>query len=448
MSAMSLPSVVIVGRPNVGKSSLFNCLTKSRQALVADSPGLTRDRLYGLGSVGDQPYLVIDTGGLTVEKKIGISSLMEQQTQQAIQEADYLLFVVDGRAGLTTLDELLAKKLRQWNKKITLVINKCEGLEEASIRSEFSRLGLDSLALVSAAHGQGMRVLMSSVFSHSTVPVNAPDSLVTPEIKETKEASVRVAMVGKPNVGKSTLVNRILGEERVIVFDQPGTTRDSTEHFFTYRGKQYTLIDTAGIRRSVKLERGIEKFSVIKSLQAVESCQVALLLIDATEGVSEQDLHLLGFILEVGRGLVIAVNKWDGLSAEQRSSVKKSLDRRLQFVKFAKLIFISALYGTGVGNLFGLVQQAYRSATHTLLTSHLTRLLEQAVSAHQPPLGRGGRLVKLRYAHPGGYNPPRILVHGQHTQSLPESYRRYLENFYRDSLRIVGSPIRIEFKDK
>lgn len=445
MIKLAPPSIVIVGRPNVGKSSLFNCLTKTRQALVADLPGLTRDRLYGLGVVGSRSYILVDTGGLSSKgKKEGIDALMEQQTQRAISEADYVLFLVDGRAGLTSLDELLAQKLRVLNKRISLVINKGEGLDSGLLQSEFSLLGFATPFVISAAHGQGVETLMEKVLTYfpsieSVTQMQDGEERVTSRIK--------VAIIGKPNVGKSTLLNRILGEERVVVFDQPGTTRDSTAHDFSYRNKDYTLIDTAGIRRKSKTGEGVEKFSVIKSLQAIESCHVVLMLIDAREGISEQDLHLLGFILEAGKALIIAVNKWDGLSPEQRTQVKKELDRRLQFVNFAKIIFISALHGTGVGNLFTLIQQAYRSATHPLSTSRLTRLLEEAVSAHQPPLSRG-RAVKLRYAHPGGYNPPIILIHGQHTRSLPNSYRRYLENFFRARLRIVGSPIRIEFRDK
>lgn len=442
----SPPTIVIVGRPNVGKSSLFNCLTKTRQALVADFPGLTRDRLYGLGVVGSCPYIVVDTGGLNPEKKEGIDALMEQQTQRAISDADTVLFLVDGRAGLTSLDELLAQKLRVLNKRIILVINKGEGLDPGMLQGEFALLGFTAPFIISAAHGQGVDILMEEVLTHlpSSLKSASQDQV---EVEKEDTVRIKVAIIGKPNVGKSTLLNRILGEERVIVFDQPGTTRDSTTHDFSYRDKNYTLIDTAGIRRKSKMGEKIEKFSIIKSLQAIEVSHVVLMLIDAKEGISEQDLHLIGFVLEAGKALIIAVNKWDGLSSAQRMQIKKELDRRLQFVSFAKLIFISALHGTGVGNLFTLIQQVYRSATRPLPTSHLTRLLEEAVSAHQPPLSQG-RAVKLRYAHPGGYNPPIILIHGQHTHSLPESYRRYLENFFRARLHIVGSPIRIEFRDK
>ncbi|HEY2566514.1 MAG TPA: ribosome biogenesis GTPase Der [Candidatus Aquirickettsiella sp.] len=447
MTTSALPSIVLVGRPNVGKSSLFNCLTKTRHALVADIPGLTRDRLYGKGVVGNQPYIVVDTGGLTGNKEKDIAFLMEQQTQRAITEADHVLFLVNGREGLSVLDQQLAQLLRRLNKKITLVINKSEGLDPVLLQSEFSPLGFHtrSLANISAIHGQGIQELMEKVLSHFlNIETLAMEHAL---LEEDAVPRIKVSIIGKPNVGKSTLLNRILGEDRAIVFDQPGTTRDSIANDVGYQGKLYTFIDTAGIRRKSKTVQEIEKFSVIKSLQAIEASNVVLLVIDAQKGISEQDLHLLGFILESGRALIIAVNKWDCLSNEQRAQVKKDLDRRLQFVSFAKLIFISALHGTGVGNLFALIQQAYRSATHTLSTSRLTRLLEQAVSVHQPPLSRG-RSVKLRYAHPGGYNPPVILIHGQHASFLPESYRRYLENFYRKTLKIIGSPIRIEFRDK
>lgn len=443
----SLPSIVLVGRPNVGKSSLFNCLTKTRHALVADAPGLTRDRLYGKGVVGNQSTIIVDTGGLTGVKEKDIAFLMEQQTQRAITESDCILFVVDAREGLSTLDQELAQRLRRLNKKITLVINKSEGLDPVLLQNEFSPLGFDTtaLAIVSAAHGQGIQELMEKVLSHFPSVETLTEKKLF--LEEDIVSRIKVAIIGKPNVGKSTLLNRILGEDRAIVFDQPGTTRDSVANDVEYRSKLYTFIDTAGIRRKAKTTQEIEKFSVIKSLQAIESSHVVLLIIDAQQGISEQDLHLLGFILESGRALIIAVNKWDGLSNEQRAQVKRDLDRRLQFVPFAKLIFISALHGTGVGNLFSLIQQAYRSATQKLSTSRLTRLLEQAVSAHQPPLSHG-RNVKLRYAHPGGYNPPVILIHGQYARSLPESYRRYLENYFRKALKIVGNPIRIEFRDK
>ncbi len=447
MTTSVFPSIVLVGRPNVGKSSLFNCLTKTRQALVANTPGLTRDRLYGKGVVGNQAYIIVDTGGLTGDKEKDIAFLMEQQTKRAIAEADHVLFLVNAREGLSALDQQLAQRLRKLNKKITLVINKSEGLDPILLQNEFSPLGFDveTIAIISATHSLGISQLMEKVLSH--FPNIKTSTMEKSLLEEDISPRIKVSIIGKPNVGKSTLLNRILGEDRAIVFDQAGTTRDSIANDMEYRGKLYTFIDTAGIRRKSKTTQEIEKFSIMKSLQAIESSNVVLLIIDAQKGISEQDLHLLGFILESGRALIIAVNKWDGLSNEQRMQVKRDLDRRLQFVPFAKLIFISALHGTGVGNLFTLIQQAYRSATQCLTTSRLTRLLEQAVSAHQPPLSRG-RNIKLRYAHPGGYNPPVILIHGQHASFLPESYRRYLENFFRKALKIVGTPIRIEFRDK
>lgn len=448
MTTSALPSIVLVGRPNVGKSSLFNCLTKTRHALVADIPGLTRDRLYGKGVVGNQPYIVIDTGGLTGSKEKDVALLMEQQTQYAIIEANHVLFLVNAREGLSAVDQQLAQLLRQLNKKITLVVNKSEGLDPALLQSEFSLLGFDTalLSIISAIHGQGIQELMEKVLGHFSIEITNIEQSFSEKDKDIL-TRIKIAIIGKPNVGKSTLLNRISGEDRAIVFDQPGTTRDTIANDVEYHGKLYTFIDTAGIRRKSKTIDEIEKFSIIKSLQAIEASHVVLLVIDAQNGISEQDLHLLGFVLESGKALIIAINKWDGLSNEQRAQVKKNLDRRLQFVSFAKLIFISALHGTGVGNLFPLIQQAYRSATQSLSTSRLTRLLEQAVSEHRPPLSRG-LTVKLRYAHPGGSNPPIILIHGQHARFLPESYRRYLENFYRKALKIIGSPIRIEFRDK
>ncbi len=446
MNSPSLPRIVIVGAPNVGKSSLFNCLTKTRQALVVDQPGLTRDRLYGLGIVGVRPYIIVDTSGLNTGRKVGINVLMELQTQRAISDADYILLLVDGRVGLTAPDKLLATKLRQLNKPITLVINKGEGLDSVALQNEFACLGFPAAFVISAAHRQGIELAINEILAYfSSVEASSTQNQ---DAQENSEISrIKVAIIGKPNVGKSTLLNRILGEERVLVFDQPGTTRDSTAHHFNYRDRLYTLIDTAGIRRRSKTAEGVEKLSVIKSLEAIAASHVVLMLIDATEGVTDQDLHLLGVTREAGKALIVAVNKWDGLSAEQRLQVKQSLDRRLAFVNFAKIAFISALYGTGVSNLFNAIQQAYRSATRVLSTSHLTRLLAQAVNAHQPPV-RLGHMAKLRYAHPGGHNPPVILIHGQYTRYLPESYRRYLENFYRKNLCLVGSSIRIKFKDK
>jgi len=438
----TLPTIAIVGRPNVGKSTLFNCLTRTRDALVADLPGLTRDRLYGQGQVGFHPYLVVDTGGLGAEEN-SIDELMAQQAQQAIHDADQVLFVVDARSGPTAADQRIAQMLRELNKPITLVVNKAEGLNPSIASSEFFALGLGEPQIISAAHQQGIHSLMECVLP-------PPAEKITPEATEAEEpekfSGIKIAIVGRPNVGKSTLVNRILGEERVVVFDQPGTTRDSISIPFERRGKNYILIDTAGVRRRGRVEEGIEKFSVIKTLQAIESSNVVIMVINAQEGISDQDLHLLGFILDAGKALVIAVNKWDGLSPDQREEVKRGLDRRLSFVNFAKIKFISALHGTGVGELFPLIEKAYKSATLEVSTSELTRLLEQAIATHQPPLVQGRR-VRLRYAHPGGHNPPVIVIHGKQTKALPNSYRRYLESFYRKALRMTGTPIRIAFKD-
>lgn len=437
MSITTLPVIAIVGRPNVGKSTLFNCLTRSRDALVADFPGLTRDRQYGQGKVGSRPYIIVDTGGLG-DETTAVETLMAQQSQQAIIEADHVLFVVDGRAGLTAADQYIAESLRKFNKAITLVVNKAEGLNADTASSEFYRFGLGAPQVIAAAHGQGVPALIEAVLDK--LPIETSD------VVDAEPAGVKIAIVGKPNVGKSTLVNRLLGEERVVVFDQPGTTRDSIAIPYERHGKPYVLIDTAGVRRRRSVEEGIEKFSVIKTLQAIESANVVVMIINAREGITEQDLHLLGFVIDAGKALVIAVNKWDGLSQEDREAVRRGLDRRLVFCEFAKIKFISALHGTGVGELYQHIDKAYESATQTLSTPELTRLLEAAVATHQPPLV-SGRRVKLRYAHPGGYNPPTIIIHGKQTTKLPDSYRRYLESFYRKALKMVGTPIHIEFKD-
>lgn len=432
----SLPIIAIVGRPNVGKSTLFNVLTRSRDALVADWPGLTRDRKYGQGKVGSRPYLIVDTGGLGAEEH-AIDELMVQQAELAIQEADHILFLVDARAGLTAADEVIAAKLRQLNKSITLAVNKSENLNDIQAASEFYRLGLSEPIAISASHKQGVDDLIEILLK--CLPLADSTTL-------TEHEGIKIALVGRPNVGKSTLVNRMLGEERVVVYDEPGTTRDSISIPYERYGKQYVLIDTAGVRRKRSVQETIEKFSVIKTLQAIEAAHVVILVINAQEGITEQDLHLLGYIIEAGKALVIAVNKWDGLTTDQRDAVRTGLDRRLVFAKFAKIKFISALHGTGVGELYPLIEEAYVAATKELATSELTRLLEKAVAAHQPPLVQGRR-VKLRYAHPGGSNPPLIVIHGKQTAKLPNSYKRYLESFYRKALNLIGTPIRIEFKD-
>lgn len=432
-----LPVIAIVGRPNVGKSTLFNRLTKTQQALVIDMPGVTRDRIYGEAKFEEQPYIVIDTGGLVGDKE-GISGLVEKQSWLAVEDADAVFFVMDGRAGLTGDDEIIARKLRSVAKPIFVVINKAEGLASEIVASEFYKLGFAELWPISASHNQGVNDLLQNTFSKIKIAG-------TEEKNEEIVDSIKVAIIGRPNAGKSTLINRLLGESRVVVSDLPGTTRDSIYIPFQ-RGKQrYTLIDTAGVRRRRGIKEDIEKFSVIKTLQAVAAANVVVLVLDAQETVAEQDLRLLGFALESGKALVIAVNKWDDLPPDQREKIKQELDRRLTFVSFAKIYFISALHGTAVGDLWSAILQAYRSATREIPTHDLTRILELAVTSHQPPAPQG-RVIKLRYAHAGGHNPPRIVIHGKQTDKLPASYVRYLENYFRDAFRLVGTPIRIEFK--
>lgn len=429
------PVVALVGRPNVGKSTLFNCLTRSRDALVADQPGLTRDRKYGEGRVGDYPYLVVDTGGLSGEKE-GIDELMAGQVWLAVEEADIVLFLVDARDGLVAGDLEIADHLRSINKPVHLVVNKIDGADLSVVTADFYQLGLGDPLGITASHKGGVRDLMAEVLP--PLPESDAD-------EEEEDHGIKIAIVGKPNVGKSTLINRILGEQRVLAFDMPGTTRDSIFVPFERRGQKYTFIDTAGVRRRKKVHDKLEKFSVIKAMQAIERANVVVLVIDAHEGISDQDAHLLGFVLDEGRALVIAVNKWDGLDPSERERVKYELERKLQFVDFAKMFFISALHGTGVGDLFKPINQAYASATRQLSTPELTRILEKAVENHQPPLVRGRR-IKLRYAHQGGRNPPMIVIHGNQTKNVPEAYQRYLQNTFRKALKLEGTPVRIDFR--
>lgn len=431
-----VPVVAIVGRPNVGKSTLFNVLTKTREALVVDLPGVTRDRQYGEGKVGDRSFIVIDTGGFSTEEK-GIEFLAAEQSWQAVEEADVVLFLVDARAGLVPSDHVIAKSLRSKNKKIFLIVNKTDGLDSRVAISEFFSLGFGEPIPISASHGQGVNVLMASALA------SFPIVELTEAEKEAE--GIKIAIAGKPNVGKSTLVNRILGEERVVVCDLPGTTRDSIYIPLERLGERYTLIDTAGVRRRARITEVVEKFSVVKTLQAIKDCHVVILVVDAREGITDQDLGLLGFVLETGRALVVAVNKWDGLDHKYRIDIKKTLEYRLAFVDFATIHFISALHGTGVGNLFDSVHKAYESATKELSTPLLTRVLEYAVSQHPPPMIRGRR-IKLRYAHSGGHKPPVIVIHGNQTEEVPDTYKRYLMNVFRKKLKIVGNPIRLEFK--
>jgi GTP-binding protein len=432
-----IPVIALVGRPNVGKSTLFNQLTRSRDALVANFPGLTRDRKYGEGRLGDRPYIVIDTGGISGDEE-GIDSQMAGQSRAAIEEADAVLLMVDAREGLNPADQALARHLRQRNKAFHLVVNKIDGVNEELATSEFYALGVESMHAIAATHGRGLRAMMDKVLAEFPEPGPEPGG-------ETRADSIRVAVVGRPNVGKSTLINRLLGEERLVACDSPGTTRDSVHVPFERDGRPYTLIDTAGVRRRAKVRDAVEKFSVIKTLQAIEECNVVILVIDARQGIGEQDATLAAHIVDSGRALVVAVNKWDGLDDDARKRVKDALRRKLGFLDFASAHFISALHGSGVGLLLREVDRAYCNAVRDLSTPELTRILEAAVQEHQPPLARGRR-IKLRYAHQGGRNPPIIVIHGNQTADVPESYRRYLVNRYRRELDLTGTPLRLELR--
>ncbi|MFZ7239668.1 ribosome biogenesis GTPase Der [Avibacterium avium] len=477
---MTTPVVALVGRPNVGKSTLFNRLTRTRDALVADFPGLTRDRKYGQANIAGYDFIVIDTGGIDGTEE-GVEEKMAEQSLLAIEEADIVLFLVDARAGLTSADIGIAQYLRQrQNKTTVLVANKTDGIDADSHCAEFYQLGLSEVVQIAASQGRGVNALMEQVLAplaeqnaekeaeqnQSVVKNNEEnqedewdyefdfnneedgqllDEALAEEESE-QEQNIKIAIVGRPNVGKSTLTNRILGEDRVVVYDLPGTTRDSISIPMERDGQQYTIIDTAGVRKRGKVHLTVEKFSVIKTLQAIQEANVVLLTIDAREGISDQDLSLLGFILNTGRSLVIVVNKWDGLDQEVKDRVKSELDRRLDFIDFARVHFISALHGSGVGNLFDSIKEAYACATQKMTTSMLTRILQMATDEHQPPMV-SGRRIKLKYAHPGGYNPPIIVVHGNQIDRLPDSYKRYLSNYYRRSLKIIGSPIRLIFQE-
>jgi len=431
-----IPVIAIVGRPNVGKSTLFNYLTRSRNALVADQPGVTRDRQYGEGDYEGRPFIVIDTSGIE-QKAEGVENLMLEQTWLAIEEAEFIFWVVDARDGLTTTDHLIAEQLRSLQKPIYILVNKADGRDPNIVCADFYQLGFKQLFPIAATQGIGMAALQEAVFGKIPVP---PE-----EAEAVEDGTIKVAIVGRPNVGKSTLVNRIIGEERVVVYDAPGTTRDSIYIPFERRGKNYILIDTAGVRRRRSIDEALEKFSVVKTLQSISEAQVVLLLVDAQQGISDQDLHLLGFVIESGRALVIAVNKWDDLPKDKRDAMHRDIDRRLQFVPYARVHYISALHGSGVGDLFKSINEAYRSATKKLATPRLTEVLEQAVEANQPPAVLGRR-IKLRYAHAGGSNPPVIVIHGNQTDAIPDSYRRYLAGFFRKALSLMGTPIVIVLK--
>lgn len=432
------PVIALVGRPNVGKSTLFNRLTRSRDAIVADFPGLTRDRQYGNGTLGEKPFTVIDTGGISGDE-LGIDAAMAEQSLLAIDEADIVFFVVDARAGLTPTDEAIARHLRVNQKKTWLVVNKTDGLPEETATVEFYSLGMGEPLPIAAAHGRNVTQLISLVLEPFPEP---EESDIHPELDD---RGIRIGVVGRPNVGKSTLVNRLLGEERVVVFDQAGTTRDAIEIPYERNGHPYVLVDTAGVRRRKNVHEVAEKFSIIKTLDAIKSCNVAIMVLDARTGLVEQDLHLLDYVLNTGRALVIAINKWDGLESEAKEKMRSEIKRRLGFADYAEMHFISALHGTAVGDLYPSIERAYESATARWSTNRLTNLLKDAAAEHQPPM-INGRRIRLKMAHQGGNNPPIIVVHGNQINQLPEAYKRYLTNTFRKVLKVRGTPIRFEFR--
>lgn len=455
-----IPVVALIGRQNVGKSTLFNRLTRTRDALVVDFPGLTRDRKYGRAKWADHEFIIIDTGGIDGTEE-GVETHIAVQSLMAIEEADIVLFMVDGRAGLMAADQGIAKHLRSRQKTTVIIANKTDGIDTDSAVGDFYALGMGDIVPIAASHGRGIKSLLEQVLLplvSDGPPVNDEDKFEpwpddeAEALAQEKEPfdplslPIKLAIVGRPNVGKSTLTNRILGEERVVVYGMPGTTRDSIYIPMVRDARKYVLIDTAGVRKRGNVMDTVEKFSVIKTLQAIEDANVVLLVIDAREGVSNQDLSLLGFILNSGCSLVIAVNKWDGLSNETRDEVKQALDHRLGFIDFARVHFISALHGSGVGNLCESVNEAYQCATKRMSTALLTRIMRMAVDEHQPPLVRGRR-VKPKYAHAGGYNPPIVVIHGTQVKDLPDSYKRYLMNYFRRALEIMGTPIRIQFNE-
>ncbi len=432
-----IPTLALVGRPNVGKSTLFNRLTRSRDALVADLPGLTRDRHYGRGRAGDRPFIVVDTGGLEARASEGIFHEMARQTMQAVAEADAVLFLVDGRSGITAEDREIAARLRRTGRPLWLVVNKSEGRSREEVAAEFHELGLGDPLPISAAHGDNVNALVELVLAGFPVEQTGGG--------EAGGRGTRIAVVGRPNVGKSTLVNAVLGEERMIAFDQPGTTRDSIYVDFERGGRPYTLIDTAGLRRRGRVVETVEKFSVVKTLQAIEDANVVVLVLDALQEISDQDAHIAGFIVEAGKALVVAVNKWDAADSERRESVRREIDRKLGFLAFARFHFIAAQAGRGVNELLRSVDAAFAAAMAKLPTPRLTRTLIQAVARQAPP--RNGLFrPKLRYAHQGGQNPPTIIIHGNQLDHLPDSYRRYLERVFADTFELRGTPVRLQFR--
>ena len=436
-----LPTIALVGRPNVGKSTLFNRLTKTRNALVADFPGLTRDRHYGRARAGDREYIVVDTGGFEPVATSGIYFEMAKQAQAAIAESDVVVLIVDARSGLTPQDSAIAQLLRRSGRPVVVAVNKSEGLVPERAVAEFHELALGEPLAVSAAHGENVHAMIETALER--IPAIAAAGGRSSEWA--MESRIKVAVVGRPNVGKSTLANALVGEERLVTFDEPGTTRDAIYVDFDRDDRQYTLIDTAGVRRRGKVFESIEKFSVIKTLQAIEDANVVILLFDAQDGISEQDAHLAGHVLEAGRAVVIGVNKWDGLAEEQRDAVKRDIERKLAFLSFAQHHFISAKEGRGVEAVLGSVDRAYAAAMAKLSTPRLTRALQSAVERQQPP--RAGLVrPKMRYAHQGGMNPPLVIVHGSALKHVPAAYRRYLERFFADAFKLRGTPLRIQFK--
>ncbi|AEW44686.1 GTP-binding protein [Serratia symbiotica str. 'Cinara cedri'] len=460
--------VALIGRENVGKSTLFNRLTKTRDALVADFPGLTRDRKYGHAEVKGNEFIIIDTSGIGSQKD-GVEMLMESQSFLAIEEADIVLFIVDAQTGLMPADEDLAQYLRVSQKMTCLIVNKIDGLDPDIAIAEFYSLGLDKVHAIAASHGRGIRQLVDHILlpfasiKERAIRFTEEDKSVRLCSKEhdqnfdtvkhymgvnynSPDMPIKIVIIGRPNVGKSMLTNRILGEERLVVYDMPGTTRDSIYISMVHDKRKYILIDTAGLRKRGKVTETVEKFSIIKTLQAIKDSNVVLLVIDAHEGVSDQDLSLLGFILDSGRSFLIIVNKWDSINKEERIHVKDILNLRLGFVNFARVLFISALHGSGINNLFKLVLEAYTCATNRINTSMLTKIMRRAIDAHPPPL-TGGRRVQLKYAHAGGYNPPIVVIHGNQVSDLSNSYKRYLINYFRHSLKVIGTPIHLQLKE-
>jgi len=432
-----LPIVALVGRPNVGKSTLFNTLTGTRDAIVADVPGVTRDRQYGYGRASEIPCVVVDTGGVVTTPKSTVEQQMREQTQRAITEADRLIFVVDGRSGLTTDDREVAKLLHRAGKPVVLAVNKAEGLEPGVVAAEFHRLGFPEWHAIAAQTGQGCEAVLQKALEGLEA--------VAPEADDAPDDSIRIAVIGRPNVGKSTLVNRLIGEQRVIATDLPGTTRDSIFVPFERDGRQFTLIDTAGVRRRARVEDAVERASVARTLQAIAAAHVVILVLDAHQGIAEQDASVLGLALQRGRSLLLAVNKWDGIPMDRRDAVRNDLALRLDFVPFAPIHFISARHGTGVGELAAAAVRAFEASMREMSTPHLSKVLEKALQAHQPPLVKGRR-IKLRYAHQGGRNPPRIVIHGNQTQDTPDSYRRYLSNVFREAFDLYACPVVLELR--